>query len=224
MAPRGWKKVSLPGRDSVSLLLIIHLHCTLVSQTLFHTFGHRLIQRFPKAEEVAPGSTRNCPHLLLTLSEPTMSPNAWGWGLYLFKFWPLRCRPQENRHGKETPAASLPKTLPCFFTVLYSQTDFYIPLLDLFDSSSSCLSSSSPRQTTAPMERGNCLEMLNLRHPPLWASLPFNAAVINIDMKLLWAELDVFAYIKLFEGTPQCTVTGDTGLLKLKRIIIIINQ
>lgn len=51
------KQVSLPGRDSASppdreLLLIIHLHCTLVSQVLFHALGHRLIRRFPKAEIV----------------------------------------------------------------------------------------------------------------------------------------------------------------------------
>lgn len=57
MAPGGWIKVSFPRRDSAAppdheLLLITHLHCTLVSQALFHTLGHRLIKRFPKAEEV----------------------------------------------------------------------------------------------------------------------------------------------------------------------------
>lgn len=47
-------------------------------------------------------------------------------------------------------------------------------------------------------------------------SLPIGTVITNMDMILSWAKLDVFAYIKLFEGTPQCTVTEDFGLLQLK--------
>lgn len=118
------------------LLLIIHLHCTLVSQVLFDTLGHRLIQRFPEAEE---GDTWHYKKLSTPASNPRMCLLIHGAGMVFTQI----LTPKVQTSGKQTwelQQLLFQRLSPGIFTVLYLPKlisvsfcwTYLIPLLSAF--------------------------------------------------------------------------------------------